>query len=91
VYLFQFLFNTSNIVCKYTNIFPNYQIICCLFLFAEYFRQFHFDLVSTQTAGDDSAVGAEEDDFRDAGDAVSIGGNLLRILRQVRRIFNVNI
>ena len=69
MYLFQFLFNTSNIVCKYTNIFPNYQIICCLFLCAEYFRQFHFDLVSTQTAGDDSAVGAEEDDFRDAGDA----------------------
>ena len=45
----------------------------------KHFRQFHFDLVSTQAAGEDGAVGAEEDNFRDAGDAVSIGGNLLRV------------
>ena len=50
-----------------------------LFFVVEYFRQFFINGVTTQVSGDDGAVGAEEDDFRDAGDAVSIGGNLLRV------------
>ena len=46
-------------------------------LFPEDFRQLHSKSLTAQAAGEDSAVGGEEDDMGDASDMVGIGGNLL--------------
>ncbi len=48
-------------------------------LFLECLLKFSVDSLSTQTTGENCAVGGEEDDFGDAFDAVEVGGYFLRV------------